>query len=171
VEGREISVHLALFPRPEEVFASDPRPVLEEWKQLFAVRDEVMRMLETARQSKEIGKGLEAKVILLCGPEAIGILEKYSGSLKEFFNVSDVELRRALTETIGASQYSVESLAGRQFLAVIEPASGTKCARCWNFMPEVSNYGVWQNVCTRCQSALREMNVAPPQAENAGAVA
>ena len=30
-------------------------------------------------------------------------------------------------------------------------------------MPEVSNYGIWENVCTRCQSALREMGIAPPQ--------
>ena len=30
-------------------------------------------------------------------------------------------------------------------------------------MPEVSNYGIWQNVCTRCQSALKEMGIAPPQ--------
>ena len=45
------------------------------------------------------------------------------------------------------------------------PASGHKCARCWNYMPEVSNYGVWQNVCGRCHSALREMNVVPPQPE------
>ena len=37
---------------------------------------------------------------------------------------------------------------------IVSPASGHKCARCWNFMPEVSNYGIWQNVCTRCQDAL-----------------
>ena len=42
------------------------------------------------------------------------------------------------------------------------PASGSKCARCWNYMPEVSDYGIWQNVCTRCQSALKEMGIAPP---------
>jgi hypothetical protein len=30
-------------------------------------------------------------------------------------------------------------------------------------MPEVSAYGIWENVCTRCQSALKEMNIAPPQ--------
>ena len=35
VEGRPVSVHLALFPKPEEVFASDPQPVLEEWKTLL----------------------------------------------------------------------------------------------------------------------------------------
>ena len=32
-------------------------------------------------------------------------------------------------------------------------------------MPEVSSYGIWENVCTRCQSALHEMGIAPPQPE------
>jgi hypothetical protein len=31
-------------------------------------------------------------------------------------------------------------------------------------MPVVFNYGIWQNVCTRCQEALREMKIAPPLA-------
>jgi hypothetical protein len=48
------------------------------------------------------------------------------------------------------------------------PASGTKCARCWNFMPAVSNYGIWENVCTRCQHALTEMGIEPPQPEATG---
>jgi hypothetical protein len=47
------------------------------------------------------------------------------------------------------------------------PASGHKCARCWNFMPEVANYGIWQNVCTRCHDALVEMNINPPQPQEA----
>jgi ribosomal protein L37AE/L43A len=47
------------------------------------------------------------------------------------------------------------------------PASGHKCARCWNFMPEVGDYGIWQNVCTRCQAALTEMGIAPPQPQEA----
>jgi len=34
-------------------------------------------------------------------------------------------------------------------------------------MPEVSNYGIWHDVCNRCQSALREMGIAPPQTEHA----
>ena len=32
-------------------------------------------------------------------------------------------------------------------------------------MPHVSAYGIWENVCDRCQSALREMGIAPPQAD------
>jgi isoleucyl-tRNA synthetase len=50
---------------------------------------------------------------------------------------------------------------------VVKPATGHKCARCWNFMPEVSDYGIWQNVCTRCQGALTEMGIPPPQPEAA----
>jgi hypothetical protein len=29
-------------------------------------------------------------------------------------------------------------------------------------MPEVSNYGAWENVCTRCQEALKVMKIEPP---------
>jgi hypothetical protein len=32
-------------------------------------------------------------------------------------------------------------------------------------MPEVSNYGIWENVCTRCHGALMEMGIKPPLAQ------
>jgi isoleucyl-tRNA synthetase len=163
VEGREASVHLAQFPAPAEIFSEDPALLLEEWKQLFAVRDEVMRKLEAERQKKSIGKGLEAKVLLHCGPESLAVLERNSTSLKEFFNVSDVELTsKPIVDSDGQSPFNVRELVGFEFLPYVEPATGHKCARCWNFMPVVSNYGIWQNVCTRCSDALIEMKIEPP---------
>jgi isoleucyl-tRNA synthetase len=164
IEGREVSVHLAQFPVPAKIFSEDPASLLEEWKQLFAVRDEVMRKLEAERQKKSIGKGLEAKVLLHCGPESLAVLERNSTSLKEFFNVSDVELTsKPIVDSDGQAPLNVRELVGFEFLSYVEPATGHKCARCWNFMPVVSNYGIWQNVCTRCQDALTEMKIAPPQ--------
>jgi isoleucyl-tRNA synthetase len=164
VQGREPSVHLAQFPAPCEIFSEDPTPLLDEWKQLFAVREEVMRKLEAERQKKSMGKGLEAKVLLHCGPESLATLKRNSTSLKEFFNVSDVELTsEPIVDSDGQPTLNVRELVGFEFLPYVEPASGHKCARCWNFMPEVSDYGIWQNVCTRCQSALKEMGIAPPQ--------
>ena len=150
VEGRPVSVHLALFPRPEEVFAADPRPVLEEWKQLFAVRDEALRVLEEARQAKRIGKGLEADIEIAVSGQLLALLQRNAGGLKEFLNVSAVRV-----------------VPGTELKVTAHPASGHKCARCWNYMPEVSAYGIWQNVCTRCQSALREMNIEPPEESEA----
>src|SRR5215469_12307831 len=154
VARRPVSVHLSLFPKPEEVFAGDAQPVLEEWKHLFAVRDEALRVLEEARQAKRIGKGLEADLEIAATGQLLGVLHQRAEGLKEFLNVSAVRV-----------------VTGNELKVTARPASGQKCARCWNYMPEVSNYGVWQNLCTRCQAALREMNVAPPQAENAGTVA
>jgi isoleucyl-tRNA synthetase len=148
VEGREKSVHLARFPKPEEIFPEEPTPVLEEWKQLFAVRDCALRELEVARQDKRIGKALEAELEIAASGEQLSLLQRYAAGLKEIINVSKVTV-----------------VAGTELRVVALPASGTKCARCWNFMPEVANYGIWQNVCTRCSDALKEMKIAPPVAD------
>jgi len=145
VEGREASVHLAHFPKPEEVFSEDPEKLLEEWKQIFGLRDAAMLKLEEARKDKRIGKGLEAELEIRVTGNLLTISNKYSSSLKEILNVSKVTIVEDLSNTV-----------------IALPASGHKCARCWNFMPEVGNYGIWENVCTRCQDALKEMKIAPP---------
>ena len=146
VEGREISVHLAQFPKPEEVFSEDPAPLLEEWKQIFGLRDAAMVKLEEARQEKRIGKGLEAEIEVRVQGDLLAILRRYGPGLKEILNVSKVTVIEDPSQTVTAL-----------------PATGTKCARCWNFMPEVGNFGIWQNVCTRCSDALTEMKIDPPQ--------
>jgi isoleucyl-tRNA synthetase len=154
VEGREVSVHLAMFPKPEAVFSENPAKLLEEWKQLFAIRDKALIVLEEARQAKRIGKGLEADVEIAASGYLFDLLQRHAAGLKEFLNVSRVLLRD-----------NPEPMNAVAITAL--PASGHKCARCWNFMPHVSNYGIWEDVCDRCQSALRAMNIEPPQGEAA----
>jgi isoleucyl-tRNA synthetase len=146
VEGREASVHLAQFPKPEEIFSEDPTPLLEDWKQIFALRDTAMQVLEEARKEKRIGKGLEAELELRASGDLFKLLSGHASGLKEILNVSKVTVIEDPTSGVKAL-----------------PATGHKCARCWNFMPEVADYGIWQNVCTRCHGALKEMNIAPPQ--------
>jgi isoleucyl-tRNA synthetase len=150
VEGRPMSVHLAQFPRPEEIFSENTAPLLAEWQKILAVRDNALRVLEEDRQAKIIGKALEAQVKIEESGEMLALLRRYEAGLKEILNVSAVNVVECNAPKIVAS-----------------PASGHKCARCWNFMPEVSNYGIWLNVCTRCQAALREMGIDPPRAEDA----
>jgi isoleucyl-tRNA synthetase len=145
VEGREASVHLAQFPRPEDVFSEDPTKLLEEWKRLFTVRDSALQLLEAERQAKRIGKGLEAELKITASGDLLALLERHAEGLKEILNVS-------LVRIVAGTEHKIEAL----------PASGSKCARCWNFMREVSAYGIWQNVCTRCQGALTEMGIEPP---------
>ena len=166
VEGREASVHLALFPKLEEVFAGDAMALTDEWKKLFEIRDAALRKLEQERQANNIGKGLEADVLIEASGEALSLLQRYSPSdLKEFFNVSAVRVKEyEYTDPIPQARESeviLPSLGGHVEIRALR-ASGHKCARCWNYMPEVSSYGIWENICTRCQEALTEMKIDPP---------
>jgi isoleucyl-tRNA synthetase len=147
VAGREASVHLSLFPAPEDVYPEDPTELLAEWKQIFAVRDAAMLVLEQSRQEKKIGKGLEAELQIQASGKLLDLLRSHASGLKEILNVSGVTV-------IEGAELAVEAL----------PASGTKCNRCWNFMPEVNPYGAWESVCTRCSDALTEMGIEPPPA-------
>src|ERR1700678_1353786 len=167
VEGREASVHLALFPKPEEVYPEEPIFLIGEWKVLFGLREHVLGSLEQLRQDKVIGKATEADIKLYGEGPHFELLRKHRGSLKELFNVSGVYLYQAkiprdgaIIPEIPAGTPVITNIADVQ--ACVLPASGHKCARCWNFMPEVSNYGVWENVCTRCHGALKEMRIEPP---------
>jgi isoleucyl-tRNA synthetase len=84
--------------------------------------------------------------------DLLALLQRHAAGLKEIINVS------AVSVVAGSQPDSALSV-------VALPASGHKCARCWNFMPAVADYGIWQNVCTRCHDALREMGINTPQQE------
>jgi isoleucyl-tRNA synthetase len=179
VEGREASVHLAQFPAPAEIFSEDSAALIEKWKVIFEFRKRALIEIEAMRQRKEIGKSLECKVRLLFRENSEGTHwfadSAHLEMLKEIMNASEVEVLYLRQEDILAT---LPHSADEGFKPWIEsdgigpqlgiemvqalPASGTKCARCWNFMPEVANYGIWQNVCTRCSDALKEMKIAPP---------
>ena len=168
VEGRPISVHLALFPKPEEIFSEAPEELLKEWNRLLHVRDHALQALEAARNQKLIGKALEADILISTAEDDLALLCKYEGALKEVLNVSDVVVVERTNDSFPPDDFAPQlkkiiRYEVGNFRFVVRPASGHKCARCWNFMPEVSSYGIWNDVCTRCQAALHEMRIEPPQ--------
>jgi isoleucyl-tRNA synthetase len=157
-------VHLAQFPAPVEIFSEDPAPLLEEWKHIFAVRDVAMVKLEEKRQGKVIGKALEADVVVHAQGASLALLLRYEPHLKEVFNVSSVQVTGNYEIPISVKGEPVFVSFSGDLQCDVRAATGHKCARCWNFMPEVASYGIWQNVCTRCSEALTEMKISPPVA-------
>ncbi len=133
VEGREASVHLALFPRPEEIFSEDPAPVLAEWQKLFAVRDQALAELEGERKAQRIGKGLDADLEIRTFGDLYATLQNLpSADQTEIFNVSAVRLVK--DDATGQGRRSGNSDFRNSDLALIckikvSPASGHKCAR------------------------------------------
>jgi len=163
VEGREASVHLAQFPTPAEIYSGDAKELFEEWNKILQVRDIALSYLEEKRQGKVIGKALEADVIVHAKGGLFALLHRYEPHLKEVFNVSSVKVTEDFGIEISKTGEPVLMSFSGDLQCEVLPASGHKCARCWNFMPVVADYGIWQNVCTRCSDALREMKIAPPQ--------
>jgi isoleucyl-tRNA synthetase len=175
VAGREPSVHLALFTKPE--ISPNEEKLLEDWKQLLFIRESVLKNIEERRKEKQIGKALEAKVsIKLVGTSPnLRVLENYEDSLKELFNVSQVTLSTVHVQRESSNEFSVyEGPDEGLDLYVIGTADGTKCERCWNYYADdgpnhVRQFGPWSNVCGRCANTLRQMPEFAPF-ENAGSV-
>ncbi|MBB5057517.1 isoleucyl-tRNA synthetase [Granulicella aggregans] len=152
VEGRESSVHLALFPDMKDIIPGSVKQLEEDWAKLLEVRTEVLAKLEKLRADKIIGKSLEATVNLFLG--AHGQLEKYASALPELFNVSEVSF---LTVTHTDPDYvgTLEVNRSRQ----------PKCERCWRYVPDVGNEANYPTVCLRCAEALAAIHFPPYAAE------
>ncbi|PYR55560.1 MAG: isoleucine--tRNA ligase [Acidobacteria bacterium] len=137
---RDGSVHIAEFP--DDLASLRDDALVERWTRLIAIRDDVNRALEGARQAKEIGTSLGARVSLEAGGEDAALLEEYEQDLAMLFIVSQVELKRT---------------AGNGVTVSVSRADGDKCPRCWRFVDALSPEGI----CDRCARALgREPIVA-----------
>ena len=83
VDGREGSVHLALFPDMLEIIPGSVRQLEDDWEQLLLIRESAMKSLEEARAAKIIGKGLEASVSLRATCKGFALLTEYRASIPE----------------------------------------------------------------------------------------
>jgi isoleucyl-tRNA synthetase len=138
---REESVHLAMFPSGfDRMIDWD---LVGRWHRLIRVREAVNAAIEEKRQAKVVGTSLEAHVHLRAsGAEAV-LLEEYRDSLPMLFIVSAVTLENAGAED---APLSVE----------VSRVAGTKCVRCWRYVPEVAADDHHAGLCDRCVEAVSE---------------
>jgi len=179
ISDRPASVHLALFPRADELGAADP-VLMEEWRRLRVMRDLALFELEGERKAQRIGRGADAELEISTLGTLVSLLRRLTEvELKEFFGVSAIKVVEvnqsdiARGKAIGFPHSDLElhsDLESDSALELLEPfvsvkarpASGTKCDRCWNYYPDASpqrvrQFGAWPNVCGRCADALRQM--------------
>ena len=150
---RAPTVHAAQFPDRSDVLGSDgvgddPKQ-LEDWAILLAVREQVLKALETARNAKLIGKSLEAQVSISASEPVYAVLERHQDQLRYLFIVSAVMLEKAASGN-GAGSVGVQ----------VEKAAGKKCDRCWNYSTRVGEDPVYPTVCERCSAVLKEIEAA-----------
>ena len=155
--GRVSSVHLAQFPSAADVLGHASVPEDEpqqqkDWATLLVVREQVMKALEEERNSKRIGKSLEAQVTISASPPTYSVLAKYKDQLRYLFIVSAVILE----------PWTDQDGLGVGFGKVkVDRALGQKCERCWNYSMRVGEDKTYPTVCERCSAALKEIEGAP----------
>jgi len=128
--------------QPFTAYALD-EAALAKWDRIIAVRTAVNGALETARNEKKIGKGLEAKVFLTVPADDAFLADMDQDELADLLIVSQVEL------TVG-SELSV----------AVEAAAGAKCGRCWKTLTAVGTVAEYADLCPRCAKVVKAMNIA-----------
>jgi isoleucyl-tRNA synthetase len=112
---------------------------VEAWKNLFVLRELALPELEKARQAKQIGKSLEAKLTVNGKGVLLEDARLNLDSLRELLNVSQVELANGGNETV---------------FATVSKADGQKCERCWHWETDVGSNAEHPTICGRCVEAV-----------------
>ena len=142
------SVHLAEFPEAADILGTavvEDDPHAQDWTTILAVREQAMKVLEEARNSKIIGKSLEAQLVITAADPVYWVLNRYAGQLRYLFIVSAVTLEKRSGN--GSAGVHID----------VKKADGAKCDRCWNYSTHVGEDPSYPTVCERCSAVLKEL--------------
>lgn len=140
-DAAEESVHLAGFPEPDSSY--DNTQIEQNWRMLLAVREQVLKELERAREQKQIGNSLEAAVHLSMPENIHSAIAPYEAMLPDICIVSSISIAADSKKGEGALDSLSESLD-----VSIARADGKKCQRCWKYYREPE-----PELCPRCSRA------------------
>ena len=119
---------------------------MNKWDRIHAVRDDVLKALEEARNAKVIGKSLEAQVTLHCDEELYAFLSEVEKELEPVFIVSQVHLTK---ESAGQFNGSYAGLS-----IDVAKANGHHCPRCWVYSDTVGKNEKHPDLCARCAEII-----------------
>ncbi len=113
-----------------------------KWEKIFALREDVLKALEAARNAKLIGSSLEAKVALKVPASQSEGLTGAEKELADIFIVSQVELLPG---------------EGDKILVDVAHAEGEKCVRCWVYSTTVGHSHEHPELCECCVKVMDQI--------------
>lgn len=117
-----------------------------KWQKLAACKETVAGQLELARQAKQIGHSLDARVTIQAAGEDLALLQGCG--------------ENELAHLFIVSQCVVQPKADGELTVTVEPAHGHKCARCWIYSEDIAEDG---GVCPRCAGVLAQLPEVPEE--------
>lgn len=116
------------------------------WQQLLQVRDEVNKVLESARREEKLGASLQAEVTLYATPELAAALARLGDELRFVLITSTANVS---TDAADPAAVATE-IKGLSVLVAASTAA--KCERCWHHRHDVGADSANPGICLRCVS-------------------
>ncbi len=130
-------IHLERFPGVDEGLL---RGVDNgRWEKIMALRDRLLKEIETARAQKRIGDSLEAAIEVVAAGDDEKLLRENRELFKTILVIAALDVR-----------------AGREEKITVRKADGRKCPRCWNWVAPLPVDPVHPELCPRCAAAVKE---------------
>jgi len=137
--------------RAESVMLTEWHPLPEvdtgdvDWKRVFAARESLLPVIESARRDDILGSGLEADVDLYLEQQWLDALGPVGDELRFLFIVSAVRLHPA-------SERPKDAVAAHDdgFWVTLAASAHARCDRCWHRTPDVGSDPAHPSLCARC---------------------
>jgi isoleucyl-tRNA synthetase len=117
---------------------------------MIAVKAEISKVIETARQGKVIGHSLDVAVDLSVSPQLLAELQGHEEDMRSLLIVSQFQFVDK-EQLINPS----ESDAILGLLISVSKAKGQKCNRCWIYSPTVGENTEHPTICGRCAETVQ----------------
>lgn len=138
------SVMLSSMPKAKDEY--DSPELAEKWDKIIAVRNDVNKALEPARNEKIIGKSLDAEVTVYADGEIYDLLSGMKAELADIFITSKAEVC-PLCDGADAQDGDVCKVA-------VRASEHPKCGRCWVHSETVGTIQGFEGICADCVRKL-----------------
>ena len=116
-----------------------------DWESILAVRQAVLKELETLRADGVIKSGLTADISLYAAPELLTALRVLGDELKFLLITSSASLLPADEKPADAKPSTLSGL-----WLVVSKAVHARCDRCWHHNKQVGQHEAHPSLCDRC---------------------
>ncbi|WP_282803875.1 isoleucine--tRNA ligase [Secundilactobacillus kimchicus] len=124
--------------------------LLENWGRFMALRSDVLKALEEARDAKLIGKASEAKLDLYVDDQYQTLLKALDTSVSQILMVSGLTVSSLTSAPDNAENFD-DGVA-----VLVSQADGDVCDRCRMTREDVGSDPSYPHFCARCAKIVRE---------------
>ena len=146
---KEDEEFVQLSEMPEVTHYDNEAELIEAWGSFMNLRGHVLKVLEEARDAKEIGKSLEAHLDLYVSKSNKKMLEALNANVRQMLEVSDLHVASIDEAPASATDFN-DGVA-----LTVTPAEGDVCQRCRMTTKDVGTDDAYPELCARCASIVR----------------